>query len=101
MAGNDMRDCRDGERVEEVEAPPRKVYRLNYPRLSLLKYNSVPQKPLTNHFLRYSDVKAKEEKRPSITDLANQKGIQHRVSGWRLKYVTAQMDDVVSNITCK
>ncbi|KXJ13060.1 Histone deacetylase complex subunit SAP130-B [Exaiptasia diaphana] len=49
-----------------------------------------------NHFLKYSDVRIKEERKPTVQDIANQKGILHRVSGWRVHHVAAQMDDLSS-----
>ena len=37
-----------------------------------------------------------EERKPTVQDIANQKGIVHRVSGWRVHHVAAQMDDLSS-----
>lgn len=37
-----------------------------------------------------------EERKPTLQDIANQKNILHRVSGWRIHHVAAQMDDLSS-----
>jgi hypothetical protein len=77
--------------------PPRVVYYLKKPHMSLKSFNAIPPKPQpTNHFEKYSDVKGKEERRPTISDLSSQKSIYARTSGWRLHHVEAQINDVVS-----
>lgn len=51
-----------------------------------------------NHYLRYSDVRPKDERRPSIMDLANQCRVQEKVNGWKIHHLTTQMEDLVSLI---
>lgn len=53
-------------------------------------------KGTNNHFLRYSDVKPREERRNNIIDLANQENIQKRLSGWKIVHLRAQIEDLVS-----
>ncbi|CAG9825085.1 unnamed protein product [Phaedon cochleariae] len=47
-----------------------------------------------NHYLRHSDVKPKEERRPSIMDLANQCRVQEKVNGWKVHHLSTQMEDL-------
>ncbi|CAG9767547.1 unnamed protein product [Ceutorhynchus assimilis] len=47
-----------------------------------------------NHYQRYSDVKPKEDKRPSIIDLANQNRVLEKINGWKVYHLSTQMDDL-------
>ncbi|XP_031558956.1 histone deacetylase complex subunit SAP130-A-like isoform X2 [Actinia tenebrosa] len=69
---------------------------LKRPKISIYGGYKVNTKAAHNHFLRYSDIKIKEERKPTLQDIANQKNILHRVSGWRIHHVAAQMDDLNS-----
>ncbi|KAJ6645597.1 Histone deacetylase complex subunit [Pseudolycoriella hygida] len=51
-------------------------------------------KAATNHFQRYSDVKPREERRPSVMDLANQANVSQTVNGWKIFHLSAQMEDL-------
>merc|ERR1719347_455540 len=48
-----------------------------------------------NHFLRYSDVKSKDERRPTVNELANQKLVLQKINGWKIYHLSAGMEDVV------
>lgn len=37
-----------------------------------------------------------EEKKSTVSELANQKGILQQANGWKIYHLTAQMDEVVS-----
>lgn len=37
-----------------------------------------------------------EERRPTVNELANQKGASQKASGWKLYHMAAQMEDLVS-----
>lgn len=50
-----------------------------------------------NHFQRYSDVKPREERKPTVVDLANQTHVLQKVNGWKIYHLTSQMEDLVSN----
>ncbi|XP_044751849.1 histone deacetylase complex subunit SAP130 isoform X4 [Coccinella septempunctata] len=63
---------------------------------SLLNSYKHNWKSTHNHFMRYSDVKPKEERKPSIIDLANQFRIQDKINGWKIFHLSTQMDDLVS-----
>jgi len=75
---------------------PNLVYYLKKPHMSLLKFNKYTGKGRHNHFERYSDLKPKEDKRPSVSELANQKGIHQKVSGSKMQLLSRQMGLVVS-----
>ncbi len=48
-----------------------------------------------NHFLRRSDVRARDERRPTVNELAAEKGVNQKLDGWKVFHVSAQMEDVV------
>uniref|UniRef100_A0A1B6CU18 Histone deacetylase complex subunit SAP130 C-terminal domain-containing protein n=1 Tax=Clastoptera arizonana TaxID=38151 RepID=A0A1B6CU18_9HEMI len=64
------------------------------PIMSLLSSYRHTWKSRHHHFLRYSDVKVKDDRRPSIHDMANQKFIQHKLNGWKIYHLTTQMEDL-------
>lgn len=69
---------------------------LKKPQASLLQ--AYPQncwKQANNHFLRYSDVKVREERRPSVMDLANQPGVLQRVNGWKTHLISSEITEMV------
>lgn len=68
---------------------------------SLLNSYKQTWKSTQNHFMRYSDVKPKEERKPTIIDLANQYRIQDRIKGWKVYHLSTQMDDLVSHLLMK
>uniref|UniRef100_V5GNA3 Histone deacetylase complex subunit n=1 Tax=Anoplophora glabripennis TaxID=217634 RepID=V5GNA3_ANOGL len=47
-----------------------------------------------NHYLRHSDVRPKDERRPTIMDLANQHKVQEKVNGWKIFHLSTQMEDL-------
>ncbi|XP_014234757.1 histone deacetylase complex subunit SAP130-B [Trichogramma pretiosum] len=47
-----------------------------------------------NHFKRHSDVRAKEEKKPTVSDIAQQKQVLQRVHGWKLYHLKTQMEEM-------
>uniref|UniRef100_A0A1I8M6L0 Histone deacetylase complex subunit SAP130 C-terminal domain-containing protein n=1 Tax=Musca domestica TaxID=7370 RepID=A0A1I8M6L0_MUSDO len=50
-----------------------------------------------NHFQRYSDVKPREERRPTIMDLANQNNVLGKINGWKIYHLKSQMEDLCEN----
>lgn len=48
-----------------------------------------------NHYMRYTDVKPKDERRPSIIDLANQSHVNQKINGWKVHHLSTQMEDLV------
>ncbi|XP_071949951.1 uncharacterized protein [Antedon mediterranea] len=80
------------------EKKQRKMKLVQYIKRSSLKLlDSYHQtwKPTHNHFQRYSDVKAKEEKRTGIHEIANQRGIIKKTDGWKIKHVGHQLTDMI------
>ncbi|XP_055705407.1 histone deacetylase complex subunit SAP130 isoform X2 [Phlebotomus papatasi] len=61
---------------------------------SLLETYKQNWKAANNHFQRYSDVKPREERRPSVMDLANQAHVLQKVNGWKIYHLSAQMEDL-------
>lgn len=52
-------------------------------------------KAANNHFQRYTDVKQREERRPTVMDIANQSHILQKVNGWKIYHLSAQIEDLV------
>ncbi|XP_025080359.1 histone deacetylase complex subunit SAP130-like isoform X1 [Pomacea canaliculata] len=67
------------------------------PSISILGEYNTSWKPRCNHFLRYSDVRPKDDRRPTVNELANQRGILQKSSGWKLFHMAAQLEDLVEN----
>ncbi|XP_052216081.1 histone deacetylase complex subunit SAP130-A-like isoform X2 [Dreissena polymorpha] len=65
------------------------------PNIALLNFYSISWKPKVNHFNRYTDVKPKDERRPTVNELSNQKGVVQKTSGWKLYHMAAQIEDLV------
>jgi len=65
------------------------------PQVSLLNSYRHTWKSRHNHFLRYSDVKSKDERRPTVNELANQKLVLQKINGWKIYHLSAGMEDVV------
>ena len=53
-----------------------------------MEYSEILQ-PSNNHFLEYSNVKAKEERRPTVNELPNQRAITQKASSWKLFHLSA------------
>uniref|UniRef100_A0A1A9X115 Histone deacetylase complex subunit SAP130 C-terminal domain-containing protein n=1 Tax=Glossina brevipalpis TaxID=37001 RepID=A0A1A9X115_9MUSC len=70
-------------------------YVLKRPRnLTLLSQN---WKSAHNHFQRYSDVKPREERKPTIMDLAKQSNVLGKINGWKIYHLRSQMEDLCEN----
>nr|DBA25993.1 TPA: hypothetical protein GDO54_010308 [Pyxicephalus adspersus] len=74
----------DEEGVRYVPVRPR-------PPITLLRHYRNPWKAAYHHFQRYSDVRVKEEKKLTLQEIANQKGIACRVQGWKTHLCAAQL----------
>ncbi len=46
--------------------------------------------------MRYSDVKCKDERKPTVNDLASEPLIMQRINGWKLHYVSSQMEEILN-----
>ncbi|OXU23211.1 hypothetical protein TSAR_006748 [Trichomalopsis sarcophagae] len=47
-----------------------------------------------HHFKRPTDVKPREERRPTINEIAQQKYVLQKVNGWKIFHLTSQMNDL-------
>ncbi|XP_043664949.1 histone deacetylase complex subunit SAP130 [Vespula pensylvanica] len=47
-----------------------------------------------HHYRRPSDVRPREERRPSVAELAQQKHVLQKLNGWKVYHLTAQMEDI-------
>jgi len=65
------------------------------PRVSLMSSYRQTWKVRNQHFTRYSDMKLKDERRPTVTELANQKHILQKVHGWKVFHLSAQIEEMV------
>merc|ERR1712154_745229 len=65
------------------------------PRMSLVRSYRHTWKSRANHFLRYTDVRSKDERRPTVNELANQKYVLQKINGWKIFHLSAGMEDIV------
>jgi hypothetical protein len=66
------------------------------PRLYNISYKLTPWKSLTHHFLRYSDVKPRPEKRITMSEMSSE--LTQR-NGWKAHYLAGQLSDLIQNET--
>ncbi|XP_068599326.1 histone deacetylase complex subunit SAP130a [Brachionichthys hirsutus] len=87
-------------RAERRESPPREyvdeegvryVQVKTRPPVTLLRHYRNPWKAAYHHFQRYSDIRVKEEKKGSLQDMANQRGVACRAQGWKIHLCAAQL----------
>ncbi|GFN91543.1 histone deacetylase complex subunit sap130-like [Plakobranchus ocellatus] len=64
------------------------------PTFVLLQPDVINNKTRNNHFVKYGDVKPKEERRPTVNELSNQKGIMQKVNGWKLYFSASQLEEL-------
>ena len=67
------------------------------PRISLFPCHPPNWKALQHHFLRYTDVKPKAEKKLTLSELSNE-GLQKK-NGWKIHHLATQMEDMSDNET--
>jgi histone deacetylase complex subunit SAP130 len=82
--------------VKLILAEPKEVTAVvKRPRVSLINSYRQTWKARNHHFTRYTDVKLKDERRPTVTDLANQKHVLQKVHGWKIFHLSAQVEEMV------
>ena len=42
------------------------------------------------------DFDISDERRPTVNELSNQKGVVQKVSGWRMYHIASQLEEIVS-----
>ena len=52
--------------------------------------------PTEKHFLKPLDIKPKEVPKPTMKDIASQKGVKQTVDGWKIHLVNGQMEDFIN-----
>ncbi|XP_066157431.1 histone deacetylase complex subunit SAP130 [Euwallacea fornicatus] len=67
---------------------------------SLLNGYRQTWKATHNHYQRHSDVRPKDERRPTIIDLANQNRVVEKVNGWKIHHLSTQMEDLAEQEQC-
>ncbi|KAB5584270.1 hypothetical protein PHYPO_G00105530 [Pangasianodon hypophthalmus] len=94
-----------GSKAERPESPPREYVDeegVRYvpvrprPPITLLRHYRNPWKAAYHHFQRYSDMRVKEEKKNSLQDMANQRGVACRAQGWKVHLCAAQLKQLTS-----
>ncbi|XP_028260274.1 histone deacetylase complex subunit SAP130a [Parambassis ranga] len=83
------REYVDEEGVRYVPVKPR-------PPITLLRHYRNPWKAAYHHFQRYSDIRVKEEKKGTLQDMANQRGVACRAQGWKIHLCAAQLRQLSS-----
>ncbi|XP_041862784.1 histone deacetylase complex subunit SAP130a [Melanotaenia boesemani] len=92
-------------RAERRESPPREYVDeegVRYvpvrprPPVTLLRHYRNPWKAAYHHFQRYSDIRVKEEKKGTLQDMANQRGVACRAQGWKIHLCAAQLRQLSS-----
>ena len=90
---DDERESDDASR-DDIDIPQTTISKK--PRPSLLgNCHTVQKSSLQHHFLRYSDVKPKAEKKQTLSELSNE-GIQKK-NGWKIHHLATQMEDMSDN----
>ncbi|KAM9483578.1 histone deacetylase complex subunit SAP130a [Clarias gariepinus] len=94
-----------GSKTERPESPPREYVDeegVRYvpvrprPQFTLLRHYRNPWKAAYHHFQRYTDIRVKEEKKNSLQDMANQRGVACRAQGWKVHLCAAQLKQLTS-----
>lgn len=55
-------------------------------------------KAAANHFQRYSDIRPRDERKPTVVDLANQPHVTQKVNGWKIYHLSSQIEELVRRI---
>uniref|UniRef100_T1IZ24 Histone deacetylase complex subunit SAP130 C-terminal domain-containing protein n=1 Tax=Strigamia maritima TaxID=126957 RepID=T1IZ24_STRMM len=111
LTGNEMVEAHSTDAEDEFERDSRNIKKESLkhddgvqlstvrprPNITLINSYRHTWKSRHNHFLHYSDVKAKEERRTNISDLANQKGMMQKLNGWKIHHLSTQLDEVVDD----
>lgn len=70
---------------------------LKKPQASLLQTYNQSWKIANNHFMKYSDVRVRDDfRRPNVMDLANQPKIVQRAEGWKTHMIGSEIQEMVS-----
>lgn len=96
LASLDSTIAEKAEIAENIENMKKREFILKKPQASLLMSYNQTWKPAPNHFMRYSDVKVRDDRRTqNVMDLANQPRVLQRINGWKTYLIKAEIDEVV------
>ncbi|TRY80833.1 hypothetical protein TCAL_04325 [Tigriopus californicus] len=70
------------------------AFKIKKPEISLINSYRHTWRSRNNHFLRYTDVKPKDEKHPTVNELANQRYITQKLDGWKVYLLSGEMERV-------
>ncbi|XP_063228566.1 histone deacetylase complex subunit SAP130-like [Bacillus rossius redtenbacheri] len=84
----DVKEAVHAASEEKACAPPKR------PQISLINSYRHTWKSRHNHFLRYGDVKPKDERRPTVADLAGQRHVLQKLGGWKIYHLSTQMEEL-------
>ncbi|KAG8224176.1 hypothetical protein J437_LFUL002298 [Ladona fulva] len=76
-----------------ISAPPPVVAK-RPTSMSLLNGYRYAWKSRHNHFIRPGDVRPREERRPSIADIAAQRRVLQKLNGWKVHHLSSQMEEL-------
>lgn len=94
-ASQEDMDCEDEEEDEDESFSTPSPPASRKPRISLFPTHPPNWKALQHHFLRYTDVKPKPEKKLTLSELSNE-GLQKK-NGWKIHHLATQMEDMSEN----
>ncbi|KAF6214435.1 hypothetical protein GE061_009178 [Apolygus lucorum] len=86
------REIKEEPSEDAEKAAPKKTMSL----LSAYKHN---WKGRNNHFNRYTDVKPKEERKPTLSEIANQKNVVQKLTGWKIYHIATHLEDLANSET--
>lgn len=84
------------EKVDQEDDEELKFLMLKRRCVSIFGGYKVNPKAAHNHFQKYSDVKARDERKPSLQEIASERSITQRATGWKIHHVAAQLDELKS-----
>ena len=71
--------------AEPAPPPPKR------PAMSLLNaLGPRSWRPASSHFVKYTDVRGRDERRPTIADLASQRHVSQKINGWKIHHISGR-----------
>ncbi|XP_059489476.1 histone deacetylase complex subunit SAP130 [Neocloeon triangulifer] len=89
LTGNELQEVVSPEEPEEKRAKAVGVRRRSAILLPNYRTNA---KLCHNHFRRPTDVRVREERRPTVAELSSQRGVSQKARGWKLYHLSTQME---------
>ncbi|CAB3384417.1 Hypothetical predicted protein [Cloeon dipterum] len=89
LTGNELQEVVSPEEREEKKPKAIGVRRRSAILLPNYRTNT---KLCHNHFRRPTDVRVREERRPTVAELSSQRGVTQKARGWKLYHLSTQME---------